>query len=117
MNENNNDRPTIMKVDKKELLITTTDVNFIKDLKSENIPGLEVNRIYSAVASLDPQITSNAIDIVIFTTSTVSLNLFSNWLYDRMKKDTGHITTLNQQNIVNNIGQINVIINNYIESK
>ena len=100
-----------------ELLITTTDIDFITDLKSENIPELKVNRLYSAVASLDTQTTSKIIEIVIFATSTITLNLFSTWLYNRMKKETTHVTTLNQQNIVNNIGQINVIINNYIESQ
>ena len=101
-----------------ELTITTTDENFARDLKAANIPGLKISvqhfRMDDTELSFLPVVIM--IGTVIGTAAgTIALNLFSNWLYDRIKKDSTHVTTINEQNITNNIGQINIIINNYVK--
>lgn len=100
-----------------ELFINTDDSNFFRELQSAKIPGLKISIRGQAMDSIDAPIISTASTIIVSTFGTVALNVFSSWLYDRLKKDKSHITTINQQNITNNIGQINIIINELAKNK
>ena len=59
---------------------------------------------------------STIISVVITSASTVSLSMFSSWLYDYFKNKKSDETTINNTNIINNPEKVTLIINNYIQN-
>jgi hypothetical protein len=94
-----------------EIIIETTDKDFIKDLRQINIPDIE---IWEDMAKADSLINSyNIITFTLGILTSVACGFFANWLYDRSKKKSSSVTTINQYNITKNISinEINIIIN------
>lgn len=99
-----------------ELEICTSDKNLVTDLWAEKIPDITVAKRMSVCDSAEwiPAAEELA-TIIITSSSTVALSLFSSWLYDRIKNKKPDKTTINNTNIVNNPKEITIIINNSIK--
>ena len=86
----------------ERLSITTTDREFIKSLNAQNFDGIRVSHYVT---------DSLPVDVVHFIgTYFISFaigagsSLFASWLYDRVKGDPSHKTTINGINVSGNPG-------------
>lgn len=98
------------------LTITTNDRSFYDELQTANITGLEVHRIISTVDCVDPELMANlnkVLNVAVYFSSTVGINLFSTWLYERYKKKPEEKIKINGIEISGNQNEIKVQINNY----
>ena len=98
------------------LLLPSFASILISDLRAENIPNLQVfQRSFICNSAELANTTEKIITIIIESSSAVALSLFSSWLYNRFKMKKPDNATINDTDIVNNIENINITVNNYIQ--
>jgi hypothetical protein len=96
--------------------IETSDKSLLTDLLSENIPDLSISWRKHTCDSTDwITFATTAIIVIVSTTSSVALSLFSSWLYDHIIKKKPDKTTINDKDIVKSPEQIFVIFGDYIQ--
>jgi hypothetical protein len=99
----------------KTILLETTDKELYSELSSKNIEGIAAE--YKPVEmAFDHAIDAERIiDLVITLSSPVAINIFSNWIYDKLKRNPNQQITING-NIISGqnieVGQINQTIEN-----
>ena len=100
----------------KTIALKTLDKEFYSELSSKNIEGISVE--YKPVEmAFDHAIDAeHIIDLVITLSSSVAINLFSNWLYDKIKRNPCAKYTINCNNISGQNIQVTQIIQ-IIENK
>ena len=94
--------------------IHTNDKDLLSDLRSENMPDIRLSQKVFTCDSPDwiPPV-EQILTFILNTANTVALQLLSEWLCDRFKRNepekliVNNITIFNHQEIVN-------VINNYI---
>src|SRR5262249_14973094 len=91
--------------------IDTTDPDFLKDLDAAHIEGLTRTFRFDAAASPDV----NWLSITIAFAVGTGAHFFAEWLKERLISKASHKTHMNNIDVSNNIGQISIIINNYIQ--
>ncbi len=76
--------------------IVTTDKFLANDLKAMNIDGLSIAYRQRVMNTADIKyITDTMLNIVIYFACPVAINIFSSWLYDRIKNDKSNKTIVN----------------------
>jgi hypothetical protein len=91
--------------------VTTTDANFVSDLRKADIAGIEASR--RPIPSFDSAET--LYQVVIEAATADGLALVSSWLYERIKFGRFSKMTLNSNNVIRNPDRIMMIINNQIQ--
>jgi len=94
-----------------QIKVITTDPDFVADLKIANIEGIEA--FYRPTMAFDT--AEHIFQIVVQGSATVALNLFSAWLYDRIKSHKAKKMLLNNQDVVSAPDKITTIINSQIK--
>lgn len=97
------------------------DRTLASELTNLNIDGLKVGKRLNTIDCADPEsmVASNhALTFVVTVMAPVALNLFSTWLYDKLKsRSSSEIIKINGIEISGNVTNLKIEINNYINNK
>jgi hypothetical protein len=100
-------------VDMKRISIQTSDKTFYTDFKNKNFDGLRIS-VYTK-DSIEKEISDTVTYFITGIGGGIALNVFSNWLYDKIKNTPDKNTVING-NVINaktvNITNIIQIISN-----
>jgi len=96
----------------KTAYIATTDNGLAEELETCNLPGVEVlTRLTGAVSA------EQVFQFIIHLSSAVAVGVFARWIYEKIINRDPKKTTINSQQIINNLTQITIIINGDIQKK
>ncbi|MEZ9956168.1 hypothetical protein AB4389_21820 [Vibrio cyclitrophicus] len=91
------------------------------ELTKLNIDGLKVGRKLETRDCADPEVMAASNQVFTFVVTTIgpiALNLFSAWLYDKLKsKPSSEVIKVNGIEISGNVSNLKVEINNYINNQ
>jgi hypothetical protein len=92
----------------QRISIQTTDKTFYTDFKNQNFDGLNIS-VYTK-DSIEKEISDILTYFVTAVGGGIALNVFSNWLYDKIKNNPDKKTVING-NVINakTVNIINII--------
>jgi hypothetical protein len=96
--------------------IETSDKSLLDDLRSENIPGLQLLRPSFTKDSIDwvPPVVET-FKFIVYASTVIELNILSLWLCDRFVKKKPDKATINGTEVSKEPEKIIVIFKNYIQ--
>ncbi|RJP74414.1 MAG: hypothetical protein C4532_02400 [Candidatus Abyssobacteria bacterium SURF_17] len=100
-----------------ELIIKTDDPDFFRDLKEAHIPDLSIDQRIRAFASVElPPVLELLSNLIVVVTGGVSaIQLFRNWLHNRIKQGNPHKIAIEDQEVTQDPKQVFIVIDKYIQ--
>ena len=89
-----------------EIMLSTSDIGLCRSVMQEAPEGVSVSPYYTRSHE-----TEKIANFLISFATDISSGIFAAWLYDKLKNCKSTKTTINGNEVPNDLGQINTVIN------
>lgn len=104
----------------QQITIETYDKELASELRHLNIDDTQINQRISTYDCADPSLVSNASQILTFVVTiggTVAINMFSSWLYEKIKSKNKDLNIkINGVKINGDGNNLHIVIHNHFHS-